>query len=278
MQLGKVAITLLFIPGIQAQQAARPKFEVTSIKLHDGAGSPMVSGFPGGFKTGNAPTRLLIRAAYQVRDFQIFGAPDWIDADRYDIEAKTEIKEPIGPQLGPMFQALLADRFKLRFHRETRELPVYVLMVSKHGSRLQTAKAGSCVPWDGKTMPPRTPPGQKSPVYCGFFNRGIDAWLNRTLAGVGVGIPGLVGEISQKLDRVVIDKTGLTGKYDIHLVWDRKVTAEGKAASADDDAGPSLFAALEDQLGLTLEPDKAPVKVIVIDHIERPTTRTEPRP
>jgi len=276
-------LSALFVAAIEAQTPAlRPKVEVTSLKLHP-VDHHEVSGVPGGFKT-DAPATLLIRAAYDVRDFQIAGAPDWVNSDAYQIEAKVaEAKSasapPFGLMLRPSLQALLADKFQLRFHREKRQMPVYTLNLLNGRSRLQPSQAGKCVSFVMKKAGPPVP-GRKPPMFCGVLNRGIDQWLNRTLDGVEITMadrpeiqfPGLVNTLSQELDRAVIDKTGLTGKYDLHLQWDREATAAamkpGEKPPAD--AGPSLFAAVENQLGLRLESTTGSVEVLVIDHIERP--------
>jgi uncharacterized protein (TIGR03435 family) len=275
----RLAVLLgLFVAAIEAQTpAARPKVEVTSLKLHPGDHHE-VSGVPGGFKT-DAPASLLIRGAYDVRDFQIAGAPDWVNSDAYQIEARIAGSQPFGKILRPSLQALLADKFQLRFHREKRQMPVYTLSLLNGRSRLQPSQAGKCVPFVMKKAGPPVP-GRKPPMFCGVLNRGIDQYLNRTLDGVEITMadrpeiqfPGLVNTLSQELDRAVIDKTGLTGKYDLHLQWDREATAAamkpGEKPPAD--AGPSLFAAVENQLGLRLESTTGSVEVLVIDHIERP--------
>jgi uncharacterized protein (TIGR03435 family) len=275
----RLAVLLgLFVAAIEAQTpAARPKVEVTSLKLHPGDHHE-VSGVPGGFKT-DAPATLLIRVAYDVRDFQIAGAPDWVNSDAYQIEAKIGGSQPFGKILRPSLQALLADKFQLRFHREKRQMSVYTLSLLNGRSRMQPSKPGKCVPFVMKKAGPPVP-GRKPPMFCGVLNRGIDQYLNRTLDGVEITMadrpeiqfPGLVNTLSQELDRAVIDKTGLTGKYDLHLQWDREATAAamkpGEKPPAD--AGPSLFAAVENQLGLRLESTTGSVEVLVIDHIERP--------
>lgn len=278
--MGKaVAITLLAAIGILAQP--RPQIEISSLKLHAGEGKgPEMKGSPGGFSLQNASLRDMIRAVYDVRDFQISRGPEWIDSAHYDIETKARGVPPSQMHV-VVVDAVLKDKFKLKVHRETRELPVYVLTVAKGGPRMRQSKEGSCVPFEGKTMPRRIAPAQRP--YCGFADRGISLWLNRTIDAVGMSIadpPGrkpelpivlsLTAFLSSNLDRMVIDKTGLTGKYDIHLEWNPQATKVdgGRAPSADD--GPSLFTAVQDQLGLKLESGEGPVEVVVIDHVERP--------
>jgi len=276
------AIAVLGAAGILAQPPLpRAQVEVSSLKIHAGDGrGPEMRGSPGGFSLRNASLRDMIRAAYGVWDFQILAGPDWIDSDRYDIETKAHIIPPSQMHV-VVVEAVLRDRFKLKLHRETTELPVYVLTVAKGGARMRPSKDGSCVPFDGKTIPRRNVPGQKP--YCGFANRGISLWLNRTIDAVGLSIadpPGpkpelpvvlsLTGFLSSNLDRMVIDKTGLTGKYDIHLEWNWQATKDSGSAAVSADDGPSLFTAVQDQLGLKLEPGQGPVEVLVVDHVERP--------
>ena len=272
------ALSAVFLIALQAQRpAVRPKVEVTSLKLHPGDHHE-VSGVPGGYKV-DAPVSLLIRAAYDVRDFQIIGGPDWINSDAYQIEARVGGPQPFGQILHASLQALLAEKFHLRFHREKRQMAVYILSLLNGRSRLEPSQVGNCVPFVMK-KPGRPVPGQKPPMFCGVLNRGIDQWLNRTLDGVEITmadrpelpVPGLVNTLSHEMDRAIIDKTGLTGKYDLHLQWDREATAAAMkpGEKPPQDAGPSLFAAVENQLGLKLEAATGPVEVLVIDHIERP--------
>lgn len=224
-----------------------------------------------GFNFQDAPLRLLIQAAYDVRDFQILGGPEWIDSDRYDVQVKTQGQRNF-QVMRSRVQELLADSFKLQFHREKRELPAYTLTVAKRGLRMWKTSEGSCIPFDPKNIQ-HPAPGEKRPDYCGFIKRGIDAWLNKTLDGVGVAMngtdvmPGLVMMLSDNLRQVVIDKTGLTGKYDFHLEWDPSAT------TASESDGPTLVRAAEEQLGLKLQAGKNLVDIIVIDHIEKPETR-----
>jgi uncharacterized protein (TIGR03435 family) len=142
-----------------------------------------------------------------------------------------------------MFENLLADRFQLKFHHETRELPVYNLVVAKGGLKMQASTAE----------------GSSSSMN------------NSSLSGKGMPIEGISFSVSNVVGRQVVDKTGLTGKYDFTLTWTPDEMGAPSGASADADSGPSIFTALEEQLGLKLVPAKGPVDVIVVDHIERPS-------
>jgi uncharacterized protein (TIGR03435 family) len=157
-----------------------------------------------------------------------------------------------------MFQSFLRDRFQLKVHREPKELPVLALVVAKGGPKLQQARAGDTYP-DGIKGPDGKPAG----------HAGMMMWGPGRLTGQGIPVANLVPPLTQQLGRIVQDKTGLTGMYDIELHW----TADDAAPdsrSASDSPGPSIFTAMQEQLGLKLESQKAPVEVLLIDHVEQP--------
>jgi uncharacterized protein (TIGR03435 family) len=249
-----------------AQAPARPRIEVATIKLNTGGGGRGgMRGTPGRFTVSNTPLRTLIRNAYKVPDFTISGGPVWMNTDRYDIEAKVE-GELRGDDLLFVLRTLLEDRFQLKVHRETKEGPVYLLTVAKGGPRLPPS---SCVAVDPSRMPPPPAPGEKLPEICGL-NRGGGSGPSRLLNIVGLRIeepdsaatvPGLTFYFSSILERTVIDKTGLTGRFDVHLEYRPELDGEG----------PSIFTAVQEQLGLKLESGKGPVETLVIDHVERPS-------
>jgi uncharacterized protein (TIGR03435 family) len=205
----------------------------------------------------NSGTALsMIGFAYGVRDFQITGGPKWLGNDTWDVIAKVD--QPTSNWSGlrsdqrrvirqQRLQAVLAQRFALKCHFETKELPVYDLVLAKGGSRLapaaDPAKRAS-IDWDGDR--------------------------ENVMVGKSADLISLVNELSLILGRTVVDKTGLTGVYDLKLIWTSQNDA-GSAASASEPSGPTIFTALEDQLGLKLEPAKGPVPVLVIDSIDRPT-------
>ena len=203
----------------------------------------------GGWKIDGATLRNLIGMAHGVRGFQISGGPKWIDTDRFDIDARSVIWDAANPpdqarmreeyrRITERLRNLLADRFHLTFHAETREQPVYALVVAKGGSKLQEATES------------------ERP----FIRRmGVG-----TLKGVASSVGMLIGNLSNELERRVIDKTGLTGTYDFELKW-------RPALSADTD-GATIFGALEEQLGLRLESEKGPVKILVVESAEKPST------
>jgi uncharacterized protein (TIGR03435 family) len=148
---------------------------------------------------------------------------------------------------------------------------VYELTVEKSGVKMQPSKEGSCTPYSVDSPPPPAS-GAAHPTYCDFPHLGGDQ-LNRTLDGAGVSVAKLAGSLSRfGLDRPVIDKTGLTGGFDLHLKWAVDESAGATVPVAADDAmGSSIFTALKEQLGLKLEPVKAPIEILVIDHAEQPS-------
>ena len=185
-------------------------------------------------------------------------------SEHYDIQAKVEeadipaYKALTNQQRGLMLQGLLADRFKMVAHTEVRELPIYALVVAKSGLKLKEADPANTYPSgihgpDGKS------------TGAGMMRMGPTF-----IEGQAVPIGQLLGLLTQNTGRTVIDKTGLTGKYDISLKWTPEEPAMFNGAPAPDSSYPPLFTALQEQLGLKLESQKGPVPGVVIDHIERP--------
>jgi uncharacterized protein (TIGR03435 family) len=179
---------------------------------------------------------------------------------------------------GPMLQALLEDRFGLKVHRGAKDVPVYFLTVAKAGAKLERTTEGSCIPIDVDHPPPAPEPGQPRPLLCGsgsITNRGSTVTMNQH--GMSMGL--LAGGLANFAGRLVLDKTGLTGAYEIHLEFTadnplpgpggRGGTGDGYPSSDADAAGPSLFTALQEQLGLRLESGKGQTEILVVDHVER---------
>jgi uncharacterized protein (TIGR03435 family) len=283
-----IGITIVTASVIRAQTtAARPEFEVASIKQNAGGGqrSFIGSSSPGTLTAENVQLKLFIQQAYGVRPFQILGAPDWVDSDRFDLNAKVTVDAAPLPvnrdsmqksmaEMYLMLQTLLEDRFKLKLHRETRELPVYFLTVAKGGLKLHE---GECITFDRDHLPPAPTPGAPRPAYCGNIGIRMNG-TNRVLEAYGISLKDLTDRMLANLvGRTIIDKTGYTGKLDAHLEFapDPVLGPQGPGAPDDpgkpppDSAGPSIFSALQDQLGLKLESGKGPVEVLVIDHVEK---------
>ncbi len=240
------------LPSIARAQTAAA-FEVASIKPSaPGQHGVRIQIAPGGRLTAsNVSVKMLIGQAYEVREFQISGGPGWLGSQHYDITAKAESDDNIGPEkLRPMMQALLADRFQLKFHRDTKEAPIYALVVAKNGPKLLENAGG----------------GQGSQMRMG---RG-------ELSGQQIAMPMLANQLAQQLGRSVLDKTGLKGQYDIKLTWTPGEESQSfgpregnPEAPPPDSSGPSIFTALQEQLGLKLESQKGPVELLIIDSIEK---------
>ena len=245
------------------------EFEVASIKptagLHEQA---LVQAIPGRVNIQNFTPRTLIQFAYEVADYQVLGGPSWIRTDHYDVQAKAEGNPSSRQMTGPMLQSLLADRFRLSFHRETRQMTVYALTVPKGSAKLEPTANGNCIVYSMDLPPPGLPqPGSPQPNFCGF-PRTLNSGLNRTLDGKAITLAQLATSLSRgELHRPMIDKTGLDGRFDIHLTW---MTEPPNAEPGVSD-GPSIFTALQEQLNLKLESTRGPVEVLVIDRIERPS-------
>lgn len=279
-----VAMLSCFTIYAQSDQpaATRPEFEVASIKpaAADQRGMFIRPGANGGITINNMPLKELIVIAWRIQPFQISGGPSWIESARYDIIAKPEGQRKRS-DIPLMLQTLLEDRFQLKIRKETKELPIYALVVArkdgKLGPQLVPSKDGSCAPFDPSKPPPPTDPKSPPKLGCGGMMMGPDR-----INAVGADIAQLQPILSRTLGRTVIDKTGLTGKFDITAHWTPDQAQlqlmmppggppPGMPAPQFDPNGPSIFTALEEQLGLKLESQKGPVDILVIDHIERPS-------
>jgi bla regulator protein blaR1 len=248
-----------------ATTAPKKEFEVASIKPNkSGDGRVMVEMTPGGRWAGhNIPVPLLIQQAYDIRESQISGGPPWLRNERFDIEAKPESGGAQGgdgdrPEaLRPMFQSLLASRFHLEFHRETKEMPVYSLVTAKNGIKMKASENQG-----GGEGGPRN----QQQIRVG---RG-------QITAQGMSMQALANSLSRMLGRSVIDETGLKGTYDFTLSWTPDAPPPGPGPSGNDAPtatggdGPTIFTAVQEQLGLKLDSKKAPVNLFVIDRLDRP--------
>jgi uncharacterized protein (TIGR03435 family) len=226
--------------------AQAPAFEVASIKAHPGpitfSKGPLVSGAS---LTGTAITLLdLIADAYGLRYDQVSGGPNWLGSDHFDIVAKSAGEGPLARnQAMQMLQGLLADRFQLKAHREMKETAVYALVVGKNGSKLK----------------------ESAPDEAGGFSvrgNGIEMQMQ---ASKGT-MDKLAYQLSLTAGRPVLDRTGLSGHYTYKLDW-----LPANAAAPPDSDVPSIFTAVQEQLGLRLEATRAPIEILVIDRAERPS-------
>jgi bla regulator protein blaR1 len=245
------------LPSVRAQQTAAPlEFDAVSVKPSDpnSKHGTVVDVTPGGtLRVVNATLKDLVETAYDVRSFQIEGGPKWADSTKFDVNA-TPGAHPQGAAPPPGWtnvrlkvQALLKDRFQLQLHRETRIAPIYSLAIAKNGIK----SSGLSL-----TQNP---------------HRGITAGQG-TMRGEAASMKDFAYKLSRLLERVVANDTGLEGDYDFKLEWTPDLGATASdGRSVEVPIGPSLFPALQQQLGLRLEATKGPVDVLVIDHADKPS-------
>lgn len=245
---GLASLVVCFSGAIYGQSTATQRFEVASVKP---AAADQRNNGNSGSKSGtgrltmtNVTLKRCIMGAYGLGPNQILGGPDWLDSDRYEIVAKAD--RPVGDgMLMTMLQTLLAERFKLAMHRETRPIQAYGLEVAKNGPKLEKAPDAESTTRNGRGL--------------------IDA---RTIS-----MTRFAEVLSRQMDAPVVDRTGLEGAFNLKLEWtpesDKPLKPGTDAAAVD--SGLSIFTAIQQQLGLRLRPQKVPVEMIVIDHAERPS-------
>jgi uncharacterized protein (TIGR03435 family) len=244
---GVIAVLFVEVVAFQAsgQTAASPQpeaFQIVSIKPNrNGGDDNSMKTSLGRLKAVNVTPKELLLYAFGVRDSQLIGGPDWLTKERVDVEAVTGTTDDLNrATLQPLLQSMFADRFQLKFHRENTELPVYSLVVAKGGPKL-TAHSGEGQPLTG--------------IHSSSGKKLVNA--RRTT------MKRLAEVLSQQTDRFVIDNTDLGGEYDFSLAWTDDLAVDSEE--------PSLFTAIQEKLGLKLEPTKGRVQVIVIDSLERPS-------
>jgi uncharacterized protein (TIGR03435 family) len=211
--------------------------------------------------------RQLIQVAFGIRPYQLIALPDWADTARFDVAATASF--PASPQqMNTMLQSLLADRFDLAVHRDRRELPVYALVLARRDGKLGPGIHAANLDCEAIGAKPLDS-GTAQADYAGCTPQ---MGLTR-LKAPGFRMSSLAGGLMRILDRTVIDKTGLTGTFDVELSWTPGPTMVPNGAPAPPNlpsGGPSIFTALEEQLGLKLVSDRGPVDVLVIDRINHP--------
>jgi uncharacterized protein (TIGR03435 family) len=255
MLLRSLLLTLAALGCASAQS-----FEVATIKPNSANDNrAMIRMEPGGrFNATGMTVKALIGMAFNVRDFQVQGAPGWLGAERFDVSAKAP--DGMGDripmdQIRVMLRALLEERFQLKTHEETKESSVYALVLGKNGHKMTAAEPG--------------PSGQRGMMTMGRGQLKADR----------IAMPQLAQMLSGQLGRTVLDKTELAGEFNVKLEWTPEVAHAGglagppspDAAPPTDNSGPTIFTALQEQLGLRLESTKGPVQMIVIDKVERPS-------
>jgi uncharacterized protein (TIGR03435 family) len=265
-----VALSLLTgavaLSAQQLQPTVQPgaaSFELTSVKRNisgDGRSSTSNAQPNGGWRAINVRLRAVIARAYEMREFQITGGPDWIHSDRFDIVAHGPEGTPASQRFA-MLRAMLADRFKLVTHIETREQPLYVLTLARPDGRFGPQLKRSTLACSGQTTPQ---PGSDCGVNASTDNR------FGTMSAKGVPMDNIAAALANfAVNRTVVNRTGLEGWFDAEL----RFATEGAAlavANRSDDAS-SIFTAVQEQLGLRLQSDRGPVPFVVIDSVQEPT-------
>lgn len=268
-------------PGSQA----RPKFDVVSIKECNNNGpTPPSSTSPGRLTLGCWPLWRLINDAYETFadgkvdplkspiPMPLESAPEWVRSARYTIDAETEAKQSGAMMRGPMMQVVLEDRFQLKIHRETRDVPAYLMTVAKGGLKLKPTEEGSCNhadPTDFK-ISPKIPPGGKP--WC------LDPKMTKKGTLLIFDVHGMTLDVFARnlhpdgpQGRPVINRTGLTQPFDIHMEWEEDPDPQSPDGGVPRDSG-SAGEALRSQLGLRLDPGRGTRDFLVIDHVERPSS------
>ena len=267
-KIASVVIAVLLCASIAHAQSSRPQFEVASVKPNNSgsfSSRSSTDGDSGYFRAVNVTLKSLTLSAYRLFDFQLVGGPDWITTARFDIEAKVDRAALPLPKTTPpgqpdvmslMVQSLLQERFQLKTHLETRELPVFTLTVAKNGTKLTSTVEG------------RPGPGGLN----AGSSRSSSTAAGTEMSGSGITISRLINMLAGQAGRPIIDKTNLTGQYDVILKFApvQNVIATSGEPGAEP-SGSSLFTALQEQLGLKLESSKGPVEVLVIESVSKPT-------
>jgi uncharacterized protein (TIGR03435 family) len=269
-----ICLTAIAVPNVRAQssEASPLSFDVASIKISHGTPNLHFTPTPGALHVTSITIKDLIEVAYEIKDPQLVGAPDWVNSERCDIDAKlddaiAQAEAKLTPaqqtsRLHLRLQSLLADRFKLKISHVTKDLPIFALVVAKGGPKFSPADP---TPPVAGSKDPQAPPGRmaQGPMPGGQWLLMMNgAPMSQFLLGFG--------SRSETAGHYIVDETGLTGTYTFKLHWSPANLSDAPAESSDP-GDVSIFTALQEQLGLKLESRKGPVPAIVIDHIEQPT-------
>ena len=251
-------------PQVMGQLAAAadrklPAFDVMVVKPNSSGERPSIDFDGGSFSATDISVKMLVLFAYDLKDDQLFGIPKWANEQRFDMKAKVLDADPAvlqhltNDEKREIEQTILTDRFGLVFHRETKVLPVYELVVDKNGPKFQPSKIEA---------------GQKGAngLSAGSLHTNNHDG-NADMASTAVPIASLVNVLSRQTERIVVDQTGLTGRYDLNLTWSR----DDGSTPASEQNSPSILTAIQEQLGLRLRPAKLPVGTFVVDHVALPT-------
>ena len=263
-----LAALVVLVLGLHAHAQA-PSFEVASIKRNNsGSTSASNRALPGGRVTvTNNTLRNMLRNFYRIQPYQLVGGPDWMNIDRWDIVAKAD-GDPPPERMIEMMKTLIAERFRLVMHQETREMPIYALVAAKSdgalGLQLHRSTTDCAAIFAEARARGSVPAAPRGGPLCGTnMSPGRMATSSTTMSDLARNLSTVAG-------RIVIDKTGLPGNFDLELTWSGDA-ADGNAVNQPPPSdSPSLFAAIQEQLGLKLEPQRGPVEVLVIDSAQKP--------
>jgi len=250
------AITSFSARWIAFAQAPQPAFEVASIKRHIGESNSSSFGpRPGGrLEAVNNTFANVINNAYGISGYQLVGAPNWVNSESYDIEARGPVTAR-EKDIMLMLQTLLVDRLAMKAHFETREMAAYILSVAKEGAKLHLSETEDCVPRN------LTRPAEPVTNVCGNSLRNRNGWR-----ATHISMSGVTHLLASALQRPVIDQTGIKGTFDVQMQWSDDLTLPDNP-----NGPPSLTTALRETLGLEVKSGRGPVEVLVIDHIEKPS-------
>jgi uncharacterized protein (TIGR03435 family) len=251
--IGIVPLLCCF-PAFSQNQATPPSFEAATVRANKSGETRMAVDFQAGgrFSATNVPLKILIALAYHVRPEAVTGGPGWLGSDRFDIVAKA-LQTTSSDEIRRMLQTLLAEQFKLKLHTDQKIMPAYALLPGKTGPKLQPSSEPALLT-DQRCRPGDANAGQRQ-VECEHMTMALFADTLQELA-------------PREIDAPVVDQTGVQGTYSFNLVWAPAVLGD-PANPLDPAAGPTLFEALDSQLGLRLQSKKLPLAVIVIDRVER---------
>jgi uncharacterized protein (TIGR03435 family) len=273
-----IALMLLAVAGAAQERTANDAAAFDAASMRQNNSGDQNTSFrrqPGGLTATNAPAAMFISMAYQLQPFQMQGAPGWLNSERYDVVARMAANADAGagaagsPDAVAMaLRAFLADRLKLAVHWETQQRDVYALVQARPDGKLGPAIRPAAIDCNAQRAQGAVPPANTPErVVCGMRNS-----AGQILFG-GYPLSFFTNAIGGEVGRMVVDNTGLSGAWDFELTYrrERRLAADADNPAADRNL-PSLFTAVQEQLGLKLESIKAPVQILVIDHVERPAT------